>query len=297
MRIFCEGSRFFGGQIDRIEAGFRELGHEMVHDSSMADLVYINDQPHYEPALTDKLTGKIHGKVILTVLDCAPHIADFPMAKLVEQLSYADAVCTISETVRQDLLGRGGVDSRVIYQPIKPVFPTGIRRYSYKLMFCGRVNDSAKRTALGVAALKLLGYSAHEFVTVGSDVPFYGGDYSGVVSDKTLNEFYNSVEFLLFPSISEGLGLPPIEMVFAGGIPIVCNDCPTMMEWFGDIPLYRKIDPTPISLAQFLMKMRNQQERKELQLQLQQLLDHSFRDKFEPKRVAQRILDCYYQIL
>lgn len=46
---------------------------------------------------------------------------------------------------------------------------------------------------------------------------------------------------LLFPSLAEGYGLPPIEAA-ALGVPVVCNDLPVYREILGDIPVYAGIE-------------------------------------------------------
>jgi hypothetical protein len=299
MRIHTIGSRFHGGQIDRIDAEFQALGHEVtpyISDPDLA-LVYANN-PWYDQVLEDRRLGRIAptARLIFDVQDIPRHIVDYPLDRLRDQLVQADAVTAISETTAGDLLAGTGIRASVVYQPVKKTFPTGVRKYPYRYMFCGRVNDPIKRCSLGAAALQLLGVSGDEVVTVGSEPPHYGGTYWGVASDETLNDLYNSADFLLFPSAAEGIGLPPIEAVFAGRIPVVCNDCRAAMEFFGEVPEYREIDPTPPSIARFLAKMQNHEARTELQGRLRRLLDQSFRDKFEPTRVAQRILGCYHAL-
>lgn len=297
MKIYTNGARHFGSQLPRIEDGFRALGHEITPFVSEADLIYSNND--HAGLVADRARGVVFkpgAKLIFTCLDVPEHLLPhFDLARLKAELSAADAICTISQFGQRQVKQYLGLDSTVVYQPVKRTFPTGVRKHPYRFLFCGRVNDPMKRCALGAAALQLLGYTAQDLITVGSEPPHFGGTYWGVASDEGLNDLYNSAEFLLFPSAFEGLGLPPIEMAFAGGIPVVCNDCPTMMEWFGDIPAYREIDPTPLSIARFLVRMKNPEERTALQGQLQQLCDRSFRDKFEPTRVAQRILDCHHR--
>jgi len=46
---------------------------------------------------------------------------------------------------------------------------------------------------------------------------------------------------LLFPSLAEGYGLPPIEAA-ALGVPVICNDLPIYREVLGDIPVYVGIE-------------------------------------------------------
>ena len=45
---------------------------------------------------------------------------------------------------------------------------------------------------------------------------------------------------LLFPSLSEGYGLPPIEAA-ALGVPVLCNDLPIYREVLGNIPVYAPV--------------------------------------------------------
>lgn len=46
---------------------------------------------------------------------------------------------------------------------------------------------------------------------------------------------------LLFPSLAEGYGLPPIEAATLG-VPVICNDLPIYREVLGDIPVYVGIE-------------------------------------------------------
>ncbi len=45
---------------------------------------------------------------------------------------------------------------------------------------------------------------------------------------------------LLFPSLAEGYGLPPIEAA-ALGVPVLCNDLPVCREVLGNIPVYANV--------------------------------------------------------
>lgn len=45
---------------------------------------------------------------------------------------------------------------------------------------------------------------------------------------------------LLFPSLAEGFGLPPIEAAIVGA-PVVCNDLPVYRETLNDYPVYAKV--------------------------------------------------------
>jgi len=182
MRIFTDGARFWGGQVDRIDQGLIELGHELTSDITQADLIYSNNGT-YDKIFQAKTEGLIKGKIILNVLDLAPHTGDrFPMALTLEHLSIADAVTCISETVQKDLKTRGNTDSTVIYNPMKKISNLSIPR-KFSALFVGRVNDAEKRAGLAIQALNLIGVPPNNVYTAGGEHPYYGGQYLGIVND------------------------------------------------------------------------------------------------------------------
>ncbi len=295
MRIHTSTSaRCRGCQIDRIEQGFLDLGHTITRDYSEADLVYVNNFP-YDEACAQKLVGNLRGKLILTVLDCAPHVADFPMGKLKGQLAYADAVCTISETVRRDLLARGGVDSHVIFNPVKNVTKTGIKKHPYRALFVGRLGDPAKRAQIGAEALSILGFKPEEIVAVGGEAPVFPCRYWGGVSNEMLNELYNSVDFVMMTSgISEGMGLPAIEAMAAGAIPVICNDLSTRLEFFEPFREYDGVNPNPRDVAAFVARfMQDNDAKEQFKTRLHEHYTQQWAHKLSGRGVAEAILRVY----
>lgn len=59
----------------------------------------------------------------------------------------------------------------------------------------------------------------------------------GDVDDVDLTQMLASAQALLFPSLAEGFGLPPIEAA-AQGTPVVCGALPVYQEFLGDFPVY-----------------------------------------------------------
>ena len=64
----------------------------------------------------------------------------------------------------------------------------------------------------------------------GTENPGFG-NYLGMISDAELNKLYNSSKFVLLPSKAEGIGLPMIEGMICGAIPITCSDNLTAKEF------------------------------------------------------------------
>ena len=69
-----------------------------------------------------------------------------------------------------------------------------------------------------------------EIKICGSENPGFG-NYLGIISDAELNKLYNSSKFVLLPSKAEGIGLPMIEGMICGAIPITCSDNLTAKEF------------------------------------------------------------------
>jgi glycosyltransferase involved in cell wall biosynthesis len=58
----------------------------------------------------------------------------------------------------------------------------------------------------------------------------------GAVSDANIPALYNAVDLLLFPSLYEGFGWPPLEAM-ASGTPVVCSRAGSLDEVVGDAAL------------------------------------------------------------
>jgi len=285
-------------QIERIEQGFIELGHKIVYTPNEADLVYQNNF-WFNQIIKDKLSGDIKGKIILNILDLAPHLGDeFPLNRVKEQLPYADAVTCISQTVQKDCEERLGISPSIIYQPVQPISKTNTKKYRYKFMFCGRVQDPNKRAGIAAQALQMLGANPQEGITTGTDF-FPYGDYAGVVSPDALNELYNSVDYVLFTSKFEGLGLPIFECLAAGKIPVICNDLNVRGEFLPQsvFPEYDLVNPDPVSIAKFIARLEQKNGVKEEFIgRLRAHYDVNLSWKFDKVNVAKRILEVYYSL-
>lgn len=293
----ASSARCQGCQIDRIEKGFIELGHIITPHAHEADLIYVNN-PWFDQIIKDKRNGDVKGKIIFNVLDLAPHINTFPVDKLISQLSWADAVTSISKFVQNDLEYRTGYKSSIIYQPIKPVYVTCEKKYDFKFLSVGRLNDPNKRNYLAEELLSLLSIDERQLVNVGSEPVRYGYNW-GMASDETLNELYNSVDFVLFFGRSEGIGLPMIEALAAGKIPIICNDLTTRQEFLPSefFPEYDDCYPNAVSLANFLARfMQDNDFYEEFRARLLTHFTFNLSYDFSNAGVANKILKVYERI-
>ena len=93
-----------------------------------------------------------------------------------------------------------------------------------------------------------------KLVLVGNDDFFYGrlkrivGDlkisdrvlFFGSADTGTLRSLYAYALALVFPSLMEGFGLPPLEAL-SEGCPVICSDIPVFREILDSVPMY--IDP------------------------------------------------------
>jgi glycosyltransferase involved in cell wall biosynthesis len=76
---------------------------------------------------------------------------------------------------------------------------------------------------------------------------------TGFVSEEDLPVFYQEAEAFVFPSFSEGFGLPGLEAM-ASGCPLICSKIPVFREVYNQIPFY--FDPFKVDdLAQKILRV------------------------------------------
>jgi glycosyltransferase involved in cell wall biosynthesis len=186
----------------------------------------------------------------------------------------AEAVVTISETVKGDLVREFGLPPgkiRVIYPWVKEFFfgppgdeplPEPLQGKDYILYVGLRI---AHKNVEGVLRAFLL--LADEFPELRMVVA--GGRYTtpdmvdrwktdprlmgrlieiSSPSDGEILRLLSRAKVFVFPSFAEGFGLPPLEAM-ASGVPVVCSDIPVFREVYGDAVRY--VDPSrPESIAE-----------------------------------------------
>ncbi len=91
--------------------------------------------------------------------------------------------------------------------------------------------------------LVLVGAAVKSFAQNGMDAVPPGVILPGRISDAALMGLYRAARALVFPSLYEGFGIPPLEMMRFGR-PVLAGDIPPVREVCGDAAVYA--DPTSI---------------------------------------------------
>jgi glycosyltransferase involved in cell wall biosynthesis len=160
----------------------------------------------------------------------------------------ADRVITISAFVRDRAVARLGLDaSRIRVVPLgvdhARLHPGDEEREPF-LLYPARPWPHKNHARL-YEAFALLRRERPELrlvLTGGGDfgaVPD-GVDVRGLVSDDELASLYRRASALVFPSLYEGFGLPPLEAM-ASGCPVACSNAAALPETVGDAA--RLFDP------------------------------------------------------
>lgn len=273
------GARGFTCQINRIDQGFKELG---LIESQTPDFIYCNDLGDFDAAYVYRKYKSNRSKLILNVLDIPLWVHNFDLNKIYNQLLKADKITCISKFVQGQLRHIFNINAEIIYNPAKNINSkerdAGIKKYpQYKYLMVGRLMDQSKRADLAIRAIT---YRSEEslLAVVGSEDIGYG-HHLGVVSDEQLNSLYNSVDYVLMTSKDEGMGLPGLEAILGGAIPIVCHDLSTFSEFYpqhwGCYPKAESI-AMRINLLENNLEIKKQlfQEVKDLQSQVHKKLDY-----------------------
>ena len=213
-----------------IKEGFEKLGYEISNEDP--NLIYANDPRGYKEAISVKKKYK-NAPLIFNVLDIPWHMPNIEQQTrlLISQfLMQADFVSTISLKVKKDLSKFFKKNIHVIYNPTRDVYHDEKILKNNTFLFVGRANDPIKRFNLVRDTIDKIENGIKKIKICGAENPHFG-DYLGYVSDQELNNLYNSTKFVLLPSKAEGIGLPMIEALICGALPITCSDNETAKEF------------------------------------------------------------------
>jgi glycosyltransferase involved in cell wall biosynthesis len=132
-----------------------------------------------------------------------------------------------------------------------PPFPSPRPRPYF--LFVGNVKPH-KNLVRMIKAFSLAGDSLpdHDLVIVGKKDGFITRDseafkaaaavgsrivFTGYLEEAALEQYVTHAEALVFPSLYEGFGLPPLEAM-AAGCPVIASDIPALRESCGDAAFY-----------------------------------------------------------
>ena len=267
-----------------IKEGFTKLGHEISDENP--ELIYANDPRGYKEAIQIKKKNK-EAPLIFNLLDIPWHMPNIQQQTklLVNQfLNQADFVSVISLKVKKDLSQFFNKKIHIIYNPIKDVYYDEKILKNNMFLFVGRANDPIKRFDLVRDTLIKIKDGIKKIKVCGAENPNFG-NYLGYVSDEELNNLYNSTQFVLLPSKAEGIGLPMIESMICGALPITCTDNETAKEF---LPRDFICAPDPKSILEHIKKLENEYANKR---NLAFEFGKRYKEKFNKSSIAENILN------
>ena len=110
-------------------------------------------------------------------------------------------------------------------------------------------------------------------------------------SDKELSALYKNALALVFPTLSEGFGLPGLEAMMAG-TPVICSDIPVLHEVYGKAALY--FDPkNSQDIADKIQKVLNDHMTR---MNLVKASKNQLK-KYSWEKMAQETFDIYREVL
>ena len=286
LRIALFGFDSYVSQIPRYREAFIELGHELSFDNP--NIIYANDSTGYVNAIKLKNTFQ-DALLILHFLDIPWHMPN--IQKQTESLvnNYflkADVITTISFKVKKDIGKFYDKKIHVIYNPIKDVyFDENIKKNNI-FFYVGRASDPVKRFNLVRESLLKIKDGVKNTKICGSQNPNFG-DYLGIIKDQELNKLYNASKYVLLPSSAEGIGLPMIEGMICGAIPITCSDNLTAREFS---PPDFICEPYPQSIVNKIEELNKEYEAKR-KIALE--FGKKYKIQFDKKNIAKNIINIF----
>ena len=286
IKVSILGADGYVCQIPRIKEGMEALGHVLSEESP--DLIYSNDPRGYNKAL---LLKKKYPKayLILNFLDMPWHISNIQKQTELLVKNYflkADVITTISFKVKKDISKLYNKKIHVIYNPIKDVyFDENIKKNNI-FFYVGRASDPVKRFNLVRESLLKIKDGVKNTKICGSQNPNFG-DYLGIIKDQELNKLYNASKYVLLPSAAEGIGLPMIEGMICGAIPITCSDNLTSKEFS---PPDFICEPNAEALVKKIEELNKEYKvKRELALEF----GKKYKTQFNKKNIAMNIMNLF----
>tara|TARA_X000000950_G_C13921214_1_gene663516 strand:- start:11148 stop:12236 length:1089 start_codon:yes stop_codon:yes gene_type:complete len=163
-------------------------------------------------------------------------------------LKRADKIICVSEQTKKDIIKYCSVDDSkilVIYNPVNPVFKKlenyKTEKKKIKILLIGNhfyknikfsseiINDLSQKQNYIIEVFWVGGnlkIQKKQRIYFRKEVRIF---FKNNIEDSELALLYNDVDLLLFPSLSEGFGWPPLEAM-ACGTPAICSNIPIFRE-------------------------------------------------------------------
>lgn len=221
-------------------------------------------------------------------------------------------VITPTEFVRDDVARFAGINSRkitVTYEGAdkisEPAQPLIVLEHKKFIMYVGRPNPHKNLDRLVEAFAQIQSKHPELYLVLAGKLDtnyralrrlvkrsgLKGVIFTDFVHDGELKWLYENAGAYVFPSLSEGFGLPGLEAM-AHGCPVVSSNATCLPEVYGDAAHY--FDPASVEdmAAKISEVMSNENLRKTLIASGRKQVD-----KYSWQHMAQQTLDIYMQVL
>lgn len=242
--------------------------------------------------------------------------------RLLERVRSVDHIITASNFSKEDTVDWSGIDPDKVsvvhngvsekFRPVTEPELLDKARLRYGLpgrfILCVGSTEPRKNVRAAIEAYGLLrrGRSDVNLVVTGTeymglqpDEAFSGLDldgihFAGYISDSDMAAVYSLAAVLLFPTLYEGFGLPPLESM-ACGTPVVTSNVTSIPEVVGDAAVL--VDPGNIGeiAAALEMLLSSSEMREQLVSRgLRQAADFSWRNSAEQtRRIYEKVISAH----
>lgn len=244
--------------------------------------------PHYNiPIFYDgKLYVTVHDVFHLAMPQYNNGIKKIYAKLLFTVLKYkAEKIFTVSEFSKKELVNYTGTKpEKIIVVPngveeewFLPLTSEKVRERPY-ILYVGNVKPHKNLMSL-IEGFKIIKDKIEEdLVIVGKKEGFITGDpliskaaeelmdrivFTGYVSDELLRKYYKNASVLVFPSLYEGFGLPPLEAM-AVNCPTIVSNKASIPEVCKDATLYIEPEDTRDIAEKLLLVLNNKQIKNDL---------------------------------
>lgn len=221
-----------------------------------------------------------------------------------------DAIVTDSEATRRDLVDRLAIEAgKISVIPLYSRWPVQAEsegRAGDFVLAVGTIEPrkNISRVVEAFLRVRVRNPELRQRLVVagvagwGSEAPFSGSpelmehvEWRGYVSDAELYELYRNATVLVYPSLLEGFGLPPLEAMSLG-CPVITSRRSSLPEVGGDAVMY--VEPEDVGgIAQALERLVKEPElRHDLKVKG---LDQAA--SFSPERMGEQLGQLYHTLV